>query len=139
MSSPFAAIRRLKSKATRANRVKAHDITKPLPASKLGGKAAIPGGTATPDPSVPFDDKSLDRDLREAVRKQDDKERSERVEASEQARANRPAVGSGGLSGNQGPIASRARKPVGRSYYSPERLAERSIRRREKLDRARFG
>ena len=60
-------------------------------------------------------------------------DRAKSVEDMEQARSSRTWGGSGGS------IASRHTQPVGRSYYHPDRIVRRAVKREERRQKAFFG
>lgn len=105
--------------------------------------------------SFQFDTSYVDGEMNRALasskmRKRNKKtnaQHSANVEAAEMERASRPPIGSRTLSTRRGsisrpearPTANDAGRTSGRGYYHPERIAERSMKRRERIDRQRFG
>lgn len=102
-----------------------------------------------------FDTSYVDGEMKRAIssfkmrklKKKTNAQHSANVDAAEMERASRPAIGSGTLSTRTGsisrpesrPSANSTERTSGRGYYHPDRIAERSMRRREKIDRQRFG
>jgi hypothetical protein len=87
---------------------------------------------------------AVDRDLKIAsaasAERKTNAQHSANVEAAERAKASRPAIGSRSLSGRTGPLSSRSQGgKTGRGFYHPDRIEERAIKRRERIDSRRFG